>query len=211
MTTTVVPGTRRSSERLLLAGALAGPVFFASSITQMLAREGFDITRHPLSQLANGGSGWLQVLTFVLAGLGVLALAVGARRTLLEGVGRRVLPIFIGVFGAGLVASGLFTMDPENGFPVGTPEGPVAQMSWHSIAHSAAAATAFTALAAAAVVLAVRHARGRRARPAVLSAATALVLLLPVSPELMSIQVAVNGLVAFTWTTVVALSLRDTA
>ncbi|GAA1536267.1 hypothetical protein GCM10009827_063420 [Dactylosporangium maewongense] len=202
------PAVRRSADRLLLAGSLAGPVFFASAVTQMLTRDGYDITRHPISQLATGGLGWIQITTFVLAGLGGIALAVGVRRTLTEGTGRRVLPIFVGIFGAGLVAAGVFTMDPEYGFPVGTADGPVGEMSWHSIAHSAAAAIAFTALAAAAIVLAVRQARRRTALPAVLNGLAALILLMPMSPSHMSIQIAVNGLVAFTWTTVVAVSLR---
>jgi hypothetical protein len=206
-----VSTVRRSSERLLLAGALAGPVFFVSAITQMLTREGFDITRHPISQLSTGSLGWVQIATFVLAGLGGLALAAGIERTLTEGVGRRALPIFVGIFGAGLIAAGLFTQDPEHGFPIGTPDGPVAQMSWHGIAHSVAAVVAFTALAVAAIVLTIRHVRRRAVWPAVLSGATALVLLLPVSPDHMSIQIAVNGLVAFTWTTALALSLRRTA
>ncbi|MBB6347263.1 DUF998 domain-containing protein [Nonomuraea muscovyensis] len=211
MATVAVPAVRRSSDHLLLAGALAGPVFFASAIVQMLTRDGFDITRHPISQLATGSLGWIQITTFVLAGLGGVALAAGTKRTLTEGVGRRVLPIFVGIFGVGLITAGLFTMDPENGFPVGTPDGPVAQMSWHSVAHSAAAAVAFTALAVAAIVLAVRCARRRAVLPAVLSGTAALVLLLPMSPGHMSIQIAVNGLVAFTWTTVLALFLRRSA
>ncbi|WP_327027694.1 DUF998 domain-containing protein [Micromonospora sp. NBC_01740] len=211
MATLAAPAVRRSPDRLLLAGALAGPVFFASATAQMLTREGFDITRHPISQLATGSLGWIQITTFVLAGLGGLALAAGISRTLTEGVGRRALPILVGTFGAGLVAAGLFTMDPENGFPAGTPDGPVDRMSWHSVAHSASATVAFTALAVAATVLAVRCGRRRAVLPAVLSGLAALVLLLPMSPDRMSIQIAVNGLVAFTWTTVLALSLRRPA
>ncbi|MEU1749896.1 DUF998 domain-containing protein [Micromonospora arida] len=207
-TIAAVPTDRGSSDRLLLAGGLAGPVFFASAVTQMLTREGYDITRHPISQLATGSLGWIQIVTFVLAGLGGVALALGVRRTLTEGTGRRVLPIFIGIFGAGLIAAGVFTMDPEYGFPVGTPDGPVGEMSWHSIAHSATAAIAFTALAVAAIVLTIRHVRRRATLPAVLNGLVALILLTPMSPNHMSIQIAVNGLVAFTWTTVVALSLR---
>ncbi|GIJ24232.1 DUF998 domain-containing protein [Micromonospora lutea] len=203
-----VPAVRRSSDWLLLAGALAGPVFFASAVAQMLTREGYDITRHPISQLATGSLGWIQITTFVLAGLGGLALAAGIRRTLTEGTGWRVLPIFVGIFGAGLVAAGVFTMDPEYGFPVGTPEGPVDEMSWHSIAHSTAAAVAFTALAIAAIALTVRHVRRRATLPAVLNGLAALILLMPMSPSHMSIQIAVNGMVAFTWTTVLALSLH---
>ncbi|MDO3700940.1 DUF998 domain-containing protein [Micromonospora sp. C28SCA-DRY-2] len=208
MAVLAVPAVRQPSGRLLLAGALAGPLFLASAIAQMVTREGFDITRHPISQLATGSLGWIQIATFVLAGLGGLALAAGIRRTITEGIGRRLLPILVGIFGAGLVVAGVFTMDPEHGFPVGTPDGPVARMSWHSVVHSAAAATAFTALAVAAIVLAVRCVRRRAGWAAGLSGLVAVVLLLPVSPEHMSIQIAVNGLVAFAWTTAIALSLR---
>ncbi|GAB3159283.1 hypothetical protein GCM10027290_64000 [Micromonospora sonneratiae] len=66
-------------------------------------------------------------------------------------------------------------------------------------------------LAGAAVMLTVRCVRRRAVLPAVLSGTAALVLLLPVSPDHMSIQIAVNGLVAFSWTTVLALSLRRAA
>ncbi|MER5628162.1 DUF998 domain-containing protein [Streptosporangium sp. NPDC002544] len=210
--TTGVPAVRRSAGHLpLLAGALAGPVFFTSVTVQMLTREGFDITRHPISQLSTGDLGWIQIATFVLAGLGGLALAGGVRRTVTEGIGRRALPILVGIFGAGMIAAGVFTMDPENGFPAGTPDGPVAQMSWHGITHSAAAAVSFTALAIAAIVLVVRCARHRAVPAAIGNGAAALVLLLPMSPDHMSIQIAVNGLVAFAWTTVLALSLRRSA
>ncbi|NKY35663.1 DUF998 domain-containing protein [Nocardia speluncae] len=198
----------RASEGLLLAGAAAGPLFFVSAITQMITRDGFDITRHPISQLATGDLGWIQIVTFITAGAGALALAAGVGRTLTEGTGRRALPILVGIFGIGMVAAGVFTMDPENGFPGGTPDEPITQMSWHSIAHSAAAAGAFTALAIAALVLCVRCARKRRALPAVASAVAGLILLVPMSPEYMSIQIAINGAVAFTWTTVLALSRR---
>ncbi|RKS05094.1 uncharacterized protein DUF998 [Nocardiopsis sp. Huas11] len=202
------PYTRRTTGRLLLAGAFAGPLFLTSAGVQTLTREGFDLTRHPISQLATGDPGWIQIATFVLAGLGALALAAGTARTLTEGRGRRALPLLVAVFGLGMIAAGVFTMDPEHGFPVGTPDGPVAQMSWHSVAHSAAAAISFTALAVAAIVLAVRHARRRAVWPAVLSAAAGCVLLLPMSPDHMSVQIAVNGLVAFSWTTALALWLH---
>ncbi|MGW0789686.1 DUF998 domain-containing protein [Streptomyces sp. NPDC002911] len=211
MTATTTGPVARSSNRLLITGALAGPVFFASAAVQMATRKGFDTTRHPISQLATGGAGWIQIATFVLAGLGVLALAVGIRRTVTEGAGRRALPVLVGIFGAGLIASGLFPMDPENGFPAGTPDRPAARMSWHGIAHSVSAVAAYSALAVAALVLTVRCARRRAVGPAVLHGAAALVLLLPMSPDHMSVQIALTGLVAFTWTTALALSLRPTS
>jgi hypothetical protein len=192
---------------LLAAGAAAGPVFAAVATTQVLLRDGFDLRRHPLSQLATGGPGFVQIANFIVAGIGVLCLAVGVHRTVTEGVGRRWLAPLIAVFGLGLIASGVFVMDPENGFPIGTPDGPAVTMSWHGIAHLVAATVAYTGLAAACIVLTVRMARRRAVLAAVLNLGAALIFLAPVNPAWMSIQVAVNGLVAFTWTTAVAVWL----
>ena len=139
----------RSTRTLLIAGALAGPLFAVLATGQVLLRDGFDLRRHPLSLLATGGPGFVQVANFVLAGIGVLCLAVAVRRTIPDGVGRRWLAPLIAIFGLGLVASGVFVMDPENGFPIGTPEGLAPVMSWHGIAHIVAATVAFTGLAAA--------------------------------------------------------------
>jgi hypothetical protein len=200
--TSVVP-----TRILLIAGAAAGPVFAAVATTQVLLRDGFDLRRHPLSQLATGEPGFVQIANFIFAGIGVLCLAVGVHRTVTEGVGRRWLAPLIAVFGLGLIASGVFVMDPENGFPIGTPDGPAATMSWHGIAHLVAATVAYTGLAAACIVLTVRMARRRAVLAAVLNLGAALIFLAPVNPAWMSIQVAVNGLVAFTWTTAVAVWL----
>lgn len=201
------PALRPSTRRLLTIAALAGPLFYASSLVQALTREGFDIRVHPLSQLATGGPGWIQQLSFVLAGLGVLALAVAHRRIIIRGAGSRLAPTLIGVFGAGFAIAGLFPMDPQNGFPVGAPEG-VVEMSWHSIVHSSAAAVSFTALAAACITLLIRSTRRRRVWSAIGNGVVALVLLLPMSPTESSIQIALTGLIAFAWATITALRLR---
>src|SRR5215203_1398413 len=200
--TSVVP-----TRILLIAGAVAGPIFAAVATAQVLLRDGFDLRRHPLSQLATGGPGFVQIANFIVAGLGVLCLAVGVKRTITEGVGRRWLAPLIAVFGLGLIASGVFVMDPENGFPIGTPEGPAPAMSWHGIGHIAAVTVAFTGLAAACIVLAVRMGRRRAGWATMLNACAALVFLAPVNPAWASIQLALTALVAFTWTTAVAVWL----
>ena len=207
-TSTDEPRTSPVSTRILLiAGAVAGPLFALLATGQVLLRDGFDLRRHPLSLLSTGGLGFVQIANFVLVGLGVLCLAVAVRRTITDGVGRRWLPPLIAVFGLGLMASGVFVMDPENGFPIGTPEGPAPAMSWHGIAHIVAVTVAFTGLAAACIVLTVRMVRRRAGWAAVLNACAALVLLAPVNPAWASIQLAVTALVAFTWTTALALRL----
>ncbi|WP_035758558.1 DUF998 domain-containing protein [Granulicoccus phenolivorans] len=210
---TSTPRTDRARPRtrtLLTAAALAGPFFFVSSTVQALARPGFDLRIHPLSQLATGGPGWIQQLTFVLAGLGFLALAVAYRRMRPTGIGRRLVPVFLSIFGAGIAAAGIFPMDPQLGFPIGAPAGPV-DLSWHSIVHSTAAAVAFTALAGACITALVRHIRARNVAASIADGLVALVLLLPVSPTGASIQVAATGLIAYTWVTGYALALRRAA
>jgi Protein of unknown function (DUF998) len=200
-------GSRVSTRVLLFAGAVAGPLFAILAAGQVLLRDGFDLRRHPLSLLATGGPGVVQIGNFILAGLGVLCLAIAVRRIITDGVGRRWLARLIAVFGLGLVASGVFVMDPENGFPIGTPEGPAAAMSWHGMAHIVAVTAAFTGLAVACIVLTVRMVRRRAGWAAVLNACAALLFLAPVDPAWASIQLAVTALIAFTWTAAVSLWL----
>jgi hypothetical membrane protein len=196
-----------STRTLLIAGAVAGPLFAMLAAGQVELRDGFDLRRHPLSLLATGGPGFVQIANFIVAGIGVLCLAVGVRRTITDGVGRRWLAPLIAVFGLGLIASGVFVMDPENGFPIGTPEGPAQAMSWHGIAHIVAATVAFTGLAAACIVMTVRMVRRRAGWAAVLNGCVALALLAPVNPAWASIQLAVTAVVAFAWTTALAVRL----
>lgn len=204
---TLDAATFRSRTRgLLIVAALAGPFFYVSSLVQALAREGFDIRAHPLSQLATGEAGWVQQVTFVVAGCGAAALAVAHHRIITEGAGWRLAPVFIGTFGAAFAIAGLFPMDPQNGFPAGAPAGAVA-MSWHSIVHSSAAAVSFLALAGACITLLIRAVRRKRVWASIGNGAVALILLLPVSPTEGSIQIAVTGLIAFSWVTVTALRL----
>ncbi|MDP3890281.1 DUF998 domain-containing protein [Nocardioides sp.] len=199
------PGS--STDTLLILAALAGPLFYLSSLVQGLTRDGFDLREHPLSQLATGDLGWIQMVSFVAAGLGTLALAAAYRRVHCTGAAHRLVTLGIGLFGVGFVVAGLFPMDPQNGFPVGAPDG-VVSLSWHAIVHVAAAVVAFLGLAMACVVRLVQCARRRQTAPALGHGLVAVALLLPVSPTGASIQVALTGLVAFGWVTVVSLRMR---
>ncbi len=46
------PRGRRSVRRLLTCGILAGPVLLGVGLAQVFTRDGFDLERHALSQLA---------------------------------------------------------------------------------------------------------------------------------------------------------------
>ncbi|UNK70660.1 DUF998 domain-containing protein [Microbacterium sp. H1-D42] len=205
--TTRDPALPRTTRTLLLAGALAGPLFYLSAIVQMLTRPGFDLRIHPLSQLSTGELGWIQILTFIVVGLGLICLSIGHRRVVTAGVGRTAIPVLIAIGGMGFIAAGVFPQDPANGFPIGTPDGPAAEPSPHAVVHMVVAIVAFTALAVAAIVALVRAIRERRVVAAVANGIVALALLAPVIPDIASVQVAITGLFAFGWCTASAISL----
>lgn len=144
----------RPTARLFAGAALAAPVFLVVASVQVLGREGFDLTRHPLSLLSNGDLGWVQIANFVVTGLLVLAFAVGLRRRFARGRSGTWAPILFGLLGVGLVAAGVFVADPSGGFPPDAP--PVTDPTWHSTAHSIAAALATDPAAIGCLVLARR-------------------------------------------------------
>lgn len=157
------PAEAVGRDRLLLVGGmLAGPIFVGSALVQGFTRDGFDFRRHPVSVLSTGELGWTQILTFLVTGL----LAIGAARALTRVApdGTVWLPRLFTLYGIGLVGAGVFSADPGDGFPAGTPRGP-GQISWHGGLHFLAAAVAFVSLIVAAVLLARRSARsGDRVR-----------------------------------------------
>lgn len=167
---------KRITQSLLGYGIIAGPMYVLVSLAQALTRDGFDLTRHEWSLLANGSSGWIQSANLILTGLMTVAAAVGLRRSLLPGTGSNWGPRLIAGYGVSLIAAGLFRADPALGFPVGTPEEP-GEISWHGFAHFGAAAVGFACLGAACFVLARRFAVENRRRWAVASRLVGVVFL----------------------------------
>ena len=76
-----------TTRSLLTCGVVAGPLYEVAGVIQMLVRDGFDIRRHALSLLANGDLGWIQTANFLIAGLLVIAGALGMRRSSVAGAG----------------------------------------------------------------------------------------------------------------------------
>jgi hypothetical protein len=153
---------------LLGYGPLAGAVFVGSILLQGLTRRGFSIAHDDASLLANGPLGWVQVVTFVVVGAMTIAAAVGARRALPS----RWAPRLIGLYGAGLVAAGVFRADPADGFGPGAPAGKAVHVSWHGDGHLIAAGIGFVAVVAACFVMARYLSRAGRRGLAVYSRIT---------------------------------------
>jgi hypothetical membrane protein len=158
---------QRVARSLLAYGVVAGPFYVAVSLVQAAVRDGFDLTRHEWSLLANGPGGWIQITNLILTGLMVVAAAVGYRRAMGSGVGRRVVPVLLATYGLSLVAAGCFRADPMGGFPVGTPDGPPVAPTLHGTLHLVSGGVGFLALIIATFVLARRFRREGRSGRAV--------------------------------------------
>ena len=61
----VRPGPRPSPARCSATACIAGPFYVVVSLAQALTRDGFDLSRHAWSLLANGALGWIQIANFV--------------------------------------------------------------------------------------------------------------------------------------------------
>jgi hypothetical protein len=163
----------RVTKSLLGYGPLAGAVFVGSIFIQGLTRHGFSIPHDDASLLANGPLGWIQVVTFLVAGAMTIAAAIGVRRALPS----RWAPRLIGLYGAGLMAAGVFRADPADGFGPGAPAGKAAHVSWHGDGHLIAASVGFIAVIAACFVVARYLSRAGHRGLAIYSRITGVVFL----------------------------------
>ena len=207
MTTTQVHAT--STRSLLTCGAVAAPLWAAVSLAQAATREGYDLTRHPLSVLSTGSLGWLQIANFVVAGILLAAGAVGLRRTLSS----TWAPRLVGVSGLGMVAAGVLVLDPGDGFPVGTPSGMPAALTWHAYGHLAAGSITFIALIAACYVLGRHFGRAGNRRDALASRVAGTALLVGdvwamTGGAAGSSTLAIGAITAMLWVSAVAARLR---
>lgn len=190
----------------LVAGIIAGPLFVATATAQVLARDGFDLARHPLSLLANGEHGWVQIANFILAGLLSLAFAWALAPRVRGGRGETWIPRLLALFGVGLVIGGVFPADPALGFPAGAPAGVPEQMSIPGLIHAFAPPVAFVSLIAACWIMASRYAKHGQPTAALVTrvvAVTCFVLTLPVGP-LFSVRLFAAVAIGFAWIAVVA-------
>ena len=145
---------------LLLCGAIAGPLYVAVGIVQILIRPGFDVTKHALSLMSNGDLGWIQIANFIVTGLLVFAFAIGLRKLLAGSKAGTLGPLLIAIYGIGLIGAGIFSADPALGFPPGTPE-EARGISTSGLLHFVFGGIGFYALVAACFVFARRFAGGR--------------------------------------------------
>jgi hypothetical protein len=139
-------GNTQLTKRMLTGGILAGPIYIIVGLAQILTREGFDMTRHPLSMMSLGELRWIQITNFIVSGALVLLAAIALRG--LAGAEKRLRrgAFLIGLYGLCVVLGGIFTTDPSLGFPPGTPDTYPETFSSHAFIHFLAGQIAFLSL-----------------------------------------------------------------
>ena len=145
----------RPTRALLRAGAAAGPAFLTTALVAGAMRRDYKPLRHPVSSLALGPGGRVQVTNFLVTGGLYLGGAIGLARSSGAQRGPRAVPILIGSAAIGLIGAGVFATDPVSGYPPGTPDQSTenTRVGW---LHQIVSLPVFFALPAAAAVEA-RH------------------------------------------------------
>ncbi|MGI5242594.1 DUF998 domain-containing protein [Dactylosporangium sp. CA-139066] len=148
-----------SARAALAAGALAAPLFVVVALAQALTRDGFDLTRQPVSMLSNGDLGWIQISSFAVTGLLSIAAAYGLRGL------TPWAPRLLVLIGAGLLIAAAFRLDSAT------------TMSRQAIVHNVGGSLSFFSMIALCFVLA-RHFPPRWARTGRIAAIAFAALLL---------------------------------
>jgi len=125
---------------VLIAGAVGAVAFLLVSTFDGLARPGYSLVRHPVSALALGRRGWVQTTSFLVCGALLVVGGAGLWAT------SWLLAAGVVVLGVGLVASGVYPMDPVRGYPPGTPDGDPPSLSRPHQRHDQAGVVVFLLL-----------------------------------------------------------------
>jgi len=143
---------------LHIAGALAGPLFTIAWFLEGATRANYNPLRHPVSSLALGEFGWTQIANFIVAGLLMVAFALGLRLSLGTQRGSTWGPLLVAIWGIGLLGAGIFLTDPVSGYPSGTPD-LLLNATTHGALHDQFSLIGFLALTVACFVFGAHFAR----------------------------------------------------
>ena len=151
--------------RALLACGIVGPLLFiVVFLIEGATRPGYSAWRNYVSELALSNEGWQQSANFLICGILCVAFAIGLRRVWPSGTSSVAGPLFIALFGLGLMVAGLFVTDPTTTYPPGAPATGSPQ-TWHGLVHGVNGLLLFViVLPAACFALARRFARDPRSR-----------------------------------------------
>lgn len=148
----------KTANVFLLCGLIGPALFIVVFLIEGATRANYNPLRQPVSSLAIGEPGWMQSANFIISGLLILASAIGLGQVLRTSIRSVWGPGLIGLVAIGLIGAGIFTCDPMNGYPPGTPLVPAVR-TINGRLHDLFSLPVFTALPAACFVFARRFAK----------------------------------------------------
>lgn len=173
----VVEPLKPATHGLLCCSTAAGPLFVTVFVVEGARRPDYRPLRHPVSSLAIGSRGWVQVTNFAAAGTFYLAGAAGVIRARDPLLGTRLGPALFAGVGLGLLGSAAFRTDPVSGYPPGTPDSPPDPTATGAM-HNIAAVPIFLGIPATALACAWQFNQAGRRGWGRYSAATGLAMLI---------------------------------
>ena len=126
-------GPSRPRRWLLRCGVVAGPLFVTVFLVEGSRRPDYNPLRHPVSTLALGPRGAVQVANFAATGMLYVAGAAGLSRVPRDRGGGRLGAAILGATGVGLIGSAMFNTAPVSGYPPDTLDTPTTAMTLHSL------------------------------------------------------------------------------
>jgi hypothetical protein len=206
---TVLDTSDVATKALLVCGAVASLLFTVAWLGEGAARANYDPLRHPISSLSLGDHGWMQVASFIITGLLILAFSIGLRRALRPS-GAVWGPLLVGLVGVGLIGAGIFVTDPFNGYPPGTPRIPT-EHTTHGTLHGLCAVSFFLGLPITCFVFARLFTRLGEWRWAAYSVCTGLamfaVVFLVVFADIAGLFQRIAVIIGYAWITLLALHM----
>ena len=104
--------------KLLIYCGLTGPLFFIVSFCiQGMYKHGYSALLYPISSLAIGENGWIQIVTFIVSGLLIFLFSIAVKKKL----NHKLVAALLALVGIGLICAGIFITDPVFGFPENIP------------------------------------------------------------------------------------------
>lgn len=161
---------------LLVGGAAAGPLFVVTALVQGAVRPDYEPLRHPVSSLALGPGGSVQVANFLVTGVLYVGLAAGLGTAPRRPDVTLPVAVLVGLAGVGLLGAGAFRTDPVSGYPPGTAPS-IDQYTTHGALHDAFSVPVFLAVPVAALLYANACRRSGHTRWAAVSAGCGTVML----------------------------------
>ena len=126
--------TSSGTRALLLCAAIACPLFMILVIVEGALRTDYLSSVYPLSSLAIGHAGWVQITNFIVTGFLLVLFSFGLKQVCNTASGKFQGPLLIRWVGIGLIGAGIFVTDPIFGYPT---DGPLVlrQFTFHGHLH----------------------------------------------------------------------------